>query len=71
MKEKDINFFLVVTMLQNLKCHKYLEILEGVQTYGGDGLVFKITMMERNHHFGKIFFSKRNCNCMNYGQDRY
>ena len=56
LKEKDINQLYVVTMLQNPKCHKHLEILQGVQKYGGDGLAFEISRKdeERNEHFKKV-----------------
>ena len=56
MKAKDINLYYIITLLKNPKCHKHFEILEGVQKYGGDGLVFEITEQEseRGQHFGKV-----------------
>ncbi|MCD4678200.1 MAG: VWA domain-containing protein, partial [Desulfobacula sp.] len=35
MKRKAINQCYIVTMLKKTKCHKHLELLEGVQKYGG------------------------------------
>jgi len=56
MKEKNINQYYIVTMLESPRCHKHLEILEGVQKYGGDGLAFELSKKDtdRKDHFKKV-----------------
>jgi hypothetical protein len=56
MEKKDINQFYVVTMLKDPNCHIHLELLEGVQKYGGDGLAFELSKKdtERKEHFIKV-----------------
>lgn len=56
MKKKNINQFYLVTMLTNPICHVHLKLLEGVQSYGGDGLAFELSKKdtERKEHFKKV-----------------
>lgn len=56
MEERDINQFYVVTMLQRPSCHTHLQLLEGVQKYGGDGLAFELSKnaSARKEHFKKV-----------------
>jgi len=56
MKSKNINQYYIVTMLQSPRCHIHLQVLEGVQKYGGDGLAFELSKKdtERAEHFKKV-----------------
>lgn len=56
LKERNINQFYVVTMLQRVGCQVHLKLLEGVQKYGGDGLAFELSKKdaERSEHFKKV-----------------
>lgn len=56
MESKDINQYYIVTMLQTTRCHTHLEVLEGVQKYGGDGLAFELSKKDasRAEHFKKV-----------------
>jgi hypothetical protein len=56
MKLKSINQFYIVTTLRKTKCHKHLELLEGVLKYGGDGLAFELSQndKDRKEHFKKV-----------------
>lgn len=56
MKAKDINQYYIVTMLQKPACHVHLQVLEGVQKYGGDGLAFELSKKDadRTEHFKKV-----------------
>lgn len=56
MKKKDINQFYVVTMLKKSNCHVHLELLEGIQQFGGDGLAFELSKKDedRKEHFKKV-----------------
>ena len=56
MRTKDINQYYLVTMLQSPRCHIHLQVLEGVQEYGGDGLAFELSKKDtdRAEHFKKV-----------------
>jgi Mg-chelatase subunit ChlD len=56
MKDKNLNQIYIVTMLQNSKCHKHLELIEAIQKMGGDGLAFELSKKDedRKEHFKKV-----------------
>jgi hypothetical protein len=51
-----VSQFYVVTVLTNKRCLKHIELLEGVQKYGGDGLALEIVdkESERGPQFSKV-----------------